>query len=64
MRLFRPRNLLILAIIGTVIAVVMSKKNRPADPLPTVSYSPPPAPAPAKAETSSDDGEAETSTED
>ncbi len=45
MRLFRPRNLLILAIIGTVVAVMMSKKNRPADPLPTVSYSPPPAPA-------------------
>ncbi len=60
MRLFRPRNLLILAIIGTVIAVVMSKKNRPADPLPTVSYSPPPAPAKADdaAAASDDSGEA------
>ena len=48
MRLFRPRNLLILAIVGTAVAVVVSKKNRPADPLPTVSYTPP-APVAEKA---------------
>lgn len=63
MRLFRPRNLLILAIIGTVIAVVMSKKNRPADPLPTVSYSPPPAPAKAEPEAASEP-EADAASED
>ena len=62
MRLFRPRNLLILAIIGTVVAVVMSKKNRPADPLPTVSYSPPtPAPKADDNGNGGDSGEGEGS---
>jgi len=37
------------------VAILMSKKNRPADPLPTVSYTPPAPPAEKPAETASDE---------
>ena len=56
MRLFRPRNLIILTLGGVAVAVVMSKKNRPADPLPTVTYNPPPRPAASEEKSGSGGG--------